>query len=105
MNEEKELLKGIFHLVGRIAFNEQKLIDIITSKKAGPKQVKAFNLCDGTKTLGEIAKESGIEPGNFSKTVNRWVSEGILVKLVDGKTVRPLHLFPVTEAEEDKEDY
>lgn len=101
MNEEKELLKSIFHLVGRIAFDEKKLRNIIISKKAGPKQVKAFNLCDGTKTLGEIAKEIGIDPGNFSRTVNRWVSEGILVKFGEGKTVRPLHLYSVPEIEED----
>jgi len=84
-------------------FNEQKLTDIITSKKAGPKQVKAYNLCDGTKTLGEIAKEAGIDSGNFSRTVNRWVSEGIMVKLGEGKSFKPLHLYPIPEIEEDKE--
>jgi hypothetical protein len=64
----------------------------------GEKQHRAFNLCDGEKTQAEIAKELGLDPGNFSRTITRWVDEGIAIRAGKKGDIRPLHVYPLPEA-------
>lgn len=91
-NEVSDLLKGLIQINGRIAFPEEKLMEIIG---ATAKLQKAYNLCDGTRTQGEIVKELKIDQGNFSKTVKKWISSGVLLKLGQGKDTKLLHIYPI----------
>ena len=50
---DENLLRALVGLVGRQVFPPNRLAEIIGS---GGKQQAAFNMCDGTKGQGEIAK-------------------------------------------------
>jgi hypothetical protein len=64
------------------------------SRSSGQSQLHAFNMCDGTRTQGEIAKAQGLDPGNFSRTVSRWVEAGVVFKMPDNKL---LHVYPLVQ--------
>ena len=64
---------------------------------ATEKQLRAFNLCDGSRTQAEIGKELGLDSGNFSKTINRWIDEGIVIRVGEKREARPLHVYPLPE--------
>jgi predicted transcriptional regulator len=68
-------------------------------KGGGAKQLKAFNLCDGTRTQGEIAKELSLDPANFSKTITRWAELGIVIRITEGRSVTPVHVYPLSDSE------
>jgi len=68
------MLRALISLVGRQTFPVERLAEIVVSRGAGKKQLKAFNMCDGTKVQGEIAKALKLDPGNFSRTVARWIA-------------------------------
>lgn len=89
------LLKALLHVSARAAFPPDRLRRIVLSKGAGEKQVRAFNLCDGSRTQGEIAKALKINSGNFSRTAARWLDEGIVVRLGDGRDATLLHVYPL----------
>jgi len=57
--ESDALLRALISLVGRQTFPTEKLADVVLSRGAGEKQLQAFNMCDGTKGQGEIAKALG----------------------------------------------
>ena len=65
---------------------------------AGEKQLRAYNLCDGSRTQADIAKELGLDPGNFSKTLTRWIDEGIVIRIGEKRESRPLHVYPLPAA-------
>src|SRR5688572_17504367 len=56
--------------------------------KASEKQLRAFNMCDGAKGQADIAKALKLDSGNFSRTVSRWIDEGILFRLGEGRDAR-----------------
>ena len=87
------LLPGL-QLLGRLAIPLDQIIKIIGS---GKKQLRAYNLCDGTKQQLDIAKESKIAPGNFNNTLDRWVENGIIFLVGNSARKRPLHVYPVPE--------
>jgi DNA-binding MarR family transcriptional regulator len=91
-------LRAILATVARQTFPTAEVIKII-GKNAGEKQFRAFNLCDGTRTQGEIAKELSLDSGNFSRTLGRWVDEGIAVRIAKGQEIRPVHVYPIPESE------
>ncbi len=86
-------LKAILAMLARQSFPPAELAQLV----GGGRQIEAYNLCDGTRTQASVAKEVGLDSGNFSKTVGRWAELGILFKVVDGKEVRPVHLYPIAE--------
>jgi CRP-like cAMP-binding protein len=90
-------LRAILATVARQTFAPARLVEII-GQGAGDKQHRAFNLCDGSRSQAEIAKELGLDQSNFSKTLNRWVDEGIVVRVGDKRDARPLHVYPLPEA-------
>ena len=55
-SNNEQLLRAILSVTARQTFSADKLAEIVLSKTAGTKQLKAFNLCDGTKSQSEIAK-------------------------------------------------
>jgi hypothetical protein len=61
------------------------------------KQLRAFNMCDGAKGQAEIAKALKIDRGNFSRTVSRWIDEGIVFRLGEGRDAKLLHVYALPE--------
>jgi len=52
-------------------------------------------MCDGTHTQKDIVKELGFDPGNFSRTVKRWETLGILAKINAGNEIKLLGLYRI----------
>lgn len=90
---EADLLRAILTTVGRQTFP----LDALTEIVGGEKQVKAFNLCDGTNSQAQIAAAAGIDQGNFSRTLKRWVDQGVVFRTGDPNDIRPLHIYPLVE--------
>jgi len=97
-SDNEALLRAILSVTARQAFPPERLAEIVLAKGAGVKQVEAFNLCDGSKTQGEIAKDSKLDAGNFSRTVSRWVDEGVVFRLGEGREARLLHVYSLPDA-------
>lgn len=97
MDSDNAFLRAILATVARQTFTPSKILEIM-GPAAGEKQYRAFNLCDGTRTQAEIAKELGLDPGNLSKTLSRWIDEGILIRIGEKRDSRPLHVYPLPEA-------
>jgi len=96
MSDELVILKAIFNMTARTALTEDDIRKTIAPRKGQEKQIVAYNLCDGSRRQGEIAKKAGLDGGNFSKAITRWVAQGVLIKLGDGNDIRPLHAFPIS---------
>jgi hypothetical protein len=101
VTQTDNLLRALISVTARQAFPPDVLHKLVMSHRAGPKQLTAFNLCDGTRTQGQICAESKLDQGNFSKTVTRWIAAGIVFRLGSGRDARLLHVYPVTETSED----
>jgi hypothetical protein len=86
------LLRAILSITARQTFSVASVAEIVG---AGEKQHRAFNLCDGTRTQGEVAKAAKIDRGNFSKSVSRWADSGILFRLGEGRETKLLHVYPL----------
>jgi len=97
MDTQDTFLRAILATVARQTFSPARILEIL-GPAAGEKQRRAFNLCDGSKTQAEIAKELGLDPSNFSKTVNRWIDEGIVIRVGEKREARLLHVYPLPEA-------
>lgn len=95
MELQETYLRAILATVARQTFSSATIIEIIN---AGEKQRRAFNLCDGSRTQAEIAKELGLDQGNFSKSLGRWIDEGIVIRVGEKRDARPLHVYPLPEA-------
>lgn len=95
---EVAYLRAILATVARQTFPPGQLRELILRGGAGEKQLRAFNLCDGTRSQSEIAKEAGLDAGNFSRSLSRWVDAGIVVRVGEGREVRPVHVYPLPEA-------
>jgi DNA-binding MarR family transcriptional regulator len=95
--EVEQLLKVLVHVVGRSVVPMEKLEQIVAPTRGSEKQIRAFNLCDGSRTQAEIVKVLSLDPGNFSKTLARWESAGIVYRLKVGSDQRLLHLYPLPE--------
>jgi hypothetical protein len=98
-----DLLRCAIQVVGRIAMRPEQVGEVLAAKvlaaKVAAKQLKAYNLCDGTKTQGEVAKAAGLDAGNFSRTASRWVNSGVLFKIGSGRDARLLHLYPLAKSD------
>ena len=97
MGYQDAYLRAILATVARQTFSPARILEIMGAN-AGEKQHRAFNLCDGSRTQGEVAKELGLDPGNFSKSVNRWIDEGIVIRVGEKREAKPLHVYPLPEA-------
>jgi DNA-binding MarR family transcriptional regulator len=102
MESQSTFLRAILATVARQTFSPAKILEIMGSN-ASEKHFRAFNLCDGSRSQAEIAKELGLDSGNFSKTLNRWIDEGIVIRVGEKREARPLHVYPLPEALTKKE--
>lgn len=90
-DNSESLLRAVLSVTARQTFPPDKLAEMV-----GPtKQVKAFNLCDGSQSQTDIAKSLKLDSGNFSRTVARWVEEGIVFRLGEGRDAKLLHVYPL----------
>jgi len=95
MKEGKRLewiLECLVHVIGRVAVKLDEVQEVVGS---GEKQMQAFNLCDGSLTLTALAKKTGLDAGNLSRSVDRWVKSGVMFRFEEGKEVRLLHIYPI----------
>jgi hypothetical protein len=96
-SDNEALLRALVNICARVSISPQKLANIVMSRGATEKQWRAYNLCDGTRTQGEIAKTLKLDPGNFSRTVGRWIEEGVVFRLSEGRDSRLLHAYFLTK--------
>jgi hypothetical protein len=89
------LLHILIHVSGRAAFPEEKVRGIVMPPGASAKQITAYNLCDGSRTQAQVARAAKINQGNFSRTMARWLAEGVLFRVGYGREARLLHLYPL----------
>lgn len=95
----EQLLGCLVQVIGRTAIQEDRVREIVGTAS---KQVRAFNLCDGTKTQTNIRKKVGLDAGNFSRTVRRWIEQGIMFEIADSGESRLLHVYPLGKPQKTK---
>ena len=93
-----DLLKALIRVTGRVAIPPAQLREMIIPDAGKMKQLRAYNLCDGSRTQGEVQKAAGIDAGSFSHTLKRWLERGIVFRIGDEKNL--LHLYPMAEKED-----
>jgi hypothetical protein len=92
MSEDtNDLLRALISISGRAAISPEDLKQTVTAGRAATKAVRAYNLCNGQNTLTEIAKQSRLDHGNFSRMVSRWEKHGVVFRIGD----KLLHLYPL----------
>ena len=89
-----ELLRILIKLNARQAVPETTVREAVGNSA---RQLQAYNLCDGTRSQAEIAKAAKIDQGNFSRTVGRWVEEGVLFRIGADREAKLLHLYPLAK--------
>ena len=102
MKESKRmewLLECLIHVIGRAAIKTDYVAEVVGT---GKKQIKAYNLSDGSLTQTDIAKKTGFDRGNLNRTIDRWVKSGVMFRFAEGKEVRLLHVFPIPEKIESR---
>jgi hypothetical protein len=87
-----QLLQILVQVIARATVPAATVREIV---ETGKKQIKAFNLCDGTLNQTDIGRKLKIDLGNFSRTVSRWVEQGIAFRLGEGKEAKILHIYPI----------
>ena len=92
-NNTDGLLRALISVTGRVPVPAAELRDVVTAGRPAQKQVDAYNLCDGTRTQAQIAKQLKLDAGNFSRTVQRWERSGVLFRI--GEDEQLLHLYPL----------
>lgn len=98
-----ELLRVLISLTGRVAVPEPRLRTLVVGRNArsGEKYLAAYNLCDGSRGVREIARISGLDHGNLSRAIIRWVEQGVMFKL--GSDARPVHLYRLSLTARDED--
>jgi DNA-binding MarR family transcriptional regulator len=94
--ETNDLLLFALQIFARSVIPVEQLQVIVGT---GVNQVKAYNLCDGTRTQREIATETGIDSGNLSRTIARWCEQGIVRVVSNNQKDTYLHAYPLPAGE------
>ncbi len=86
----------IISLLGRIAFPKDTLKELVQRGSKKPREILlAYNSCDGNTSISEIAQKAGITQPSLSIAVDKWESQGIILKLGSRNEVRPQKLFEI----------
>jgi hypothetical protein len=94
-DELKQLLQMLISVIARGSFPEERLKKIVAPTKSSDKSLAAYNLCDGKHAQADIVKLTGIDKGNLSRAIDRWISMGVMFEIGEGSQVRYLHLYPL----------
>lgn len=87
----------IISLLGRMAFRQDELKKLVIKGSKKPAAIiKAYNMCNGTRTITEIANHVGITPSAMTQAVDRWEKNGIIFKAKKGNEVLPLKVRTIT---------
>ena len=83
MNEDlKKMIKQneiMISLLGRMAFDEEEVKEIVTFKKRNPeKYVEGYNACDGHHSVSDLARIIGVAIGTLSPILTEWEDVGII---------------------------
>lgn len=95
-DELKQLLQMLISVIARGSFPEDRLRKIVIPSKSPEKYLAAYNLCDGKHSQAEIVKLTGLDKGNLSRVLDRWISTGVIFEIGEGSQVKLLHLYPLT---------
>lgn len=95
----EQLLGFLVQVIGRSAVKEDLVRQIVGT---APKQIRAFNLCDGTRTQSDIRKKVSLDAGNFSRTTRRWIEQGIAFEIADEGESKLLHIYPLGQQQKTK---
>jgi DNA-binding MarR family transcriptional regulator len=82
-------------MVARQTYPMDRLVEIVLPKGSGEKQLRAYNMCDGTNAQGTIAKVLKLDPGSLSRTITRWIEAGVVLRIGEGREARLLHVYPL----------
>lgn len=104
MDTTDAYLKAILSTIARQVFPLGVLTKLVAPKGAGEKQIAAYNLCDGQHTQAEIGAAVSMDKGSLSRTIARWVEQGIVIRVGAGTDLRPLHLYPLPQNKDGKEE-
>ena len=96
MDNITSYLSALIQVTGRLVFSEEQLKQIVLIR-GSKKLLKAYNMADGTSTQAEICKKLKIDASNFSKTISRWITHGIMFKIGNDKEIKLLHVYPILE--------
>jgi hypothetical protein len=84
-------------MIGRSVMKPDEILKIVAPPGSPGKQLKAYNLCDGTRTQGQIIKELHLDSGNFSRKVTRWIGAGVLYSIESEGERQLLHVYPINQ--------
>jgi DNA-binding MarR family transcriptional regulator len=84
-------------MVGRIAIKPNELKKLV-SPKGTAAYYRAYNLCDGTRRLSEVADSVGLDYANLRKVVQRWIDAGAVFRVGNARD-RLLHVYALSEQE------
>ena len=96
MENSQVYLKAMMSLVARQTFMPERLAEIVTPV-ANARTYEAFNLCDGTRTQAEVVSALKLDAGNFSRTIKKWIDEGVMIRVTEDGKDRPVHVYPVPD--------
>ena len=88
----------IISLLGRIAFDEDKVRKIVVSGKRKDLRkgyIKGYNTCDGAHTVSELANIVGVTEGTLSPILGNWEELGIIYEVEKPKGKFYKKLFPI----------
>ena len=85
-----DLLRVLIVMAGRLAVPPDQLRNIV-SPTGSQKYIEAYNLCDGTRGLSDVARVAGLDKSNLNKSLSRWVDAGVVFKV--GGAPNLLHIY------------
>lgn len=94
MSLEQAYLKAILATVARQTFPQDKLAELV-APRAGSKQLAAYNLCDGNNSQTQISTLLGMDKGDLSKCIAKWLDAGVVIRVGEGVDQRPMHVYPL----------
>ena len=86
----------IISLLGRMAFNPERIREIVVKKKLNPQgYVDGYNACDGNHNVNEIANVVGVKHNTLSPILQEWEELGILFEVEKPKGKFYKKLYPI----------
>ena len=89
-----ELLRILIAMAGRVAMPPDRVRSIV-SPSGSQKYLDAYNLCDGTVSLADVARLTGLNKANLNRSLSRWVEAGIVYKIGDDRIPKLIHIYPL----------